>query len=158
VAAKFVGRWPSGAPLLAPERDDPELGADPARNNAFLYAADDARGLKCPLDAHARRTYPRDSKIVGVARFHRIIRRSSSYGPSCPVSSTPVAPAPTTTNVSQILRRRGSGSRSAISKAPKMRPRSSSASSIVFIPGAWCANSGCPNYDCSEPAARIRLS
>ena len=39
LAAKFVGRWPSGAPLvLAPERDDPELGADPARNNAFLYA------------------------------------------------------------------------------------------------------------------------
>ena len=30
LAAKFVGRWPSGAPLaLAPERDDPELGADP---------------------------------------------------------------------------------------------------------------------------------
>ena len=56
LAAKFVGRWPSGAPLvLAPERDDPELGADPRRNNAFLYA-DDPRGLKCPLRAHARRT------------------------------------------------------------------------------------------------------
>jgi deferrochelatase/peroxidase EfeB len=56
LAAKFVGRWPSGAPLvLAPERDDPELGADPRRNNAFLYA-DDPRGLKCPLGAHARRT------------------------------------------------------------------------------------------------------
>ena len=86
LAAKFVGRWPSGAPLvLAPERDDPELGADPARNNAFLYVADDdARGLKCPLGAHARRTYPRDSPIIGVARMHRIIRRSSSYGPMLP--------------------------------------------------------------------------
>ena len=86
LAAKFVGRWPSGAPLvLAPERDDPELGADPARNNAFLYAADDdARGLKCPLGAHARRTNPRDSTIIGVARMHRIIRRSSSYGPMLP--------------------------------------------------------------------------
>ena len=86
LAAKFVGRWPSGAPLtLAPDRDDPELGADPKRNNAFLYAAnDDARGLKCPLGAHARRTYPRDSKIAGVARMHRIIRRSSSYGPMLP--------------------------------------------------------------------------
>ncbi|MBV9353979.1 MAG: Dyp-type peroxidase [Chloroflexi bacterium] len=82
LAAKFVGRWPSGAPLaLAPERDDAALGADPAQNNAFLYAADDARGLKCPLGAHARRAYPRDSNIVGVARLHRIIRRSSSYGP-----------------------------------------------------------------------------
>jgi Dyp-type peroxidase family len=86
LAAKFVGRWPSGAPLvLAPERDDPELGADPRRNNAFLYEAnDDARGLKCPLGAHVRRTYPRDSKIIGVARMHRIIRRSSSYGPMLP--------------------------------------------------------------------------
>ena len=50
LAAKFVGRWPSGAPLaLAPERDDPELGADPARNNAFLYVADDdARRAQVP--------------------------------------------------------------------------------------------------------------
>jgi Dyp-type peroxidase family len=85
LAAKFVGRWPSGAPLaLAPERDDPELGADPERNNAFLYAADDARGLKCPLGAHARRTYARDAEIIGVPRLHRMIRRSSSYGPMLP--------------------------------------------------------------------------
>jgi Dyp-type peroxidase family len=82
LAAKFVGRWPSGAPLvLAPERDDPELGADPRRNDAFLYAADDARGLKCPFGAHARRTNPRDSRIQGIARNHRMIRRSTSYGP-----------------------------------------------------------------------------
>jgi deferrochelatase/peroxidase EfeB len=58
-----------------------ELGADPARNNAFLYGADDARGLKCPLGAHARRNNARDAKITGVARNHRIIRRSTSYGP-----------------------------------------------------------------------------
>jgi Dyp-type peroxidase family len=86
LAAKFVGRWPSGAPLaLAPERDDPALGADPGRNNAFLYAAnDDARGLKCPFGAHARRTNPRDSAIIGQANMHRLIRRSSSYGPMLP--------------------------------------------------------------------------
>lgn len=85
LAAKFVGRWPSGAPLvLAPERDDPEAGGDPVRNNAFLYATDDPRGLKCPLGAHARRTNPRDSAIIGKARMHRIIRRSSSYGPMLP--------------------------------------------------------------------------
>jgi deferrochelatase/peroxidase EfeB len=86
LVAKFVGRWASGAPLtLAPERDDPELGADPERNNASLYEVnDDARGLKCPLGAHARRTYPRDAKSVGLARMHRIVRRSSSYGPLLP--------------------------------------------------------------------------
>ena len=84
LAAKFVGRWPSGAPLvLAPEHDDPELGADPHRNNAFLYA-DDARGLKCPLGAHARRTNPRDSVVTGVVRLHRLIRRGASYGPMLP--------------------------------------------------------------------------
>ncbi len=85
LAAKLVGRWPSGAPLaLAPQRDDPALGADPRRNNAFLYAADDPRGLKCPLGAHVRRMNPRDSAIVGEVRLHRMIRRGTSYGPPLP--------------------------------------------------------------------------
>ncbi len=39
VAAKLMGRWRSGAPLvLAPERDDPAIAADPQRNNDFNYA------------------------------------------------------------------------------------------------------------------------
>ena len=67
-----------------PERDDPELGADPERNNAFRYAADDDARAQVPAGAHACRTYPRDSPIIGVARMHRIIRRSSSYGPMLP--------------------------------------------------------------------------
>ena len=61
LGAKMVGRWQSGAPLaLSPEQDDPELGADPRRNNDFLYA-DDLRGFKCPAGAHARRANPRDA-------------------------------------------------------------------------------------------------
>src|SRR5262245_60239280 len=84
LAAKFVGRWRSGAPLiLAPERDDPELGADPTRNNAFMYG-DDPRGLKCPFGAHARRMNPRDAAIVGEVRLHRMIRRGTTYGPPLP--------------------------------------------------------------------------
>lgn len=84
LAAKVVGRWPSGAPLaLAPERDDPELGADPRRNNAFHYG-DDPRGLKCPVGAHARRMNPRDSVVIGEVRLHRMIRRGTSYGPPLP--------------------------------------------------------------------------
>ena len=48
LGAKMVGRWQSGAPLaVSPESDDPELGADDTRNNAFLYG-DDPRGFKCP--------------------------------------------------------------------------------------------------------------
>ncbi len=84
LAAKLVGRWPSGAPLaLAPERDDPALGADPRRNNAFMYE-DDPRGLKCPFGAHIRRMNPRDSVVVGEVRLHRMIRRGTSYGSPLP--------------------------------------------------------------------------
>ncbi|PWI08805.1 peroxidase [Streptomyces sp. NWU339] len=84
LAAKFVGRWPSGAPLaLAPDKDDPDLGGDPTRNNAFLYG-DDPRGLKCPVGAHARRMNARDSVITGQVRLHRMIRRGTNYGPSLP--------------------------------------------------------------------------
>jgi len=47
LAAKMVGRWRGGAPLvLTPDRDDPTLGGDPNRNNDFSYA-DDMKGLKC---------------------------------------------------------------------------------------------------------------
>ena len=85
IAAKMIGRWPSGAPLtLSPEQDDPELGADPTRNNNFLYQADDDRGLKCPVGAHIRRVNPRDATIIGVTPLHRIIRRGTSYGPPLP--------------------------------------------------------------------------
>src|SRR5262249_10121338 len=46
LAAKMVGRWRSGAPLvLAPDRDDPQLGGDPSRNNVFSHA-DDMKRLK----------------------------------------------------------------------------------------------------------------
>jgi Dyp-type peroxidase family len=85
LGAKMVGRWPSGAPLaLAPEKDDPELGADPRRNNDFLYGEDDDRGFKCPATAHTRRVNPRDASIIGVPRLHRVIRRGTSYGPPLP--------------------------------------------------------------------------
>lgn len=87
LAAKIVGRWPSGAPLaLAPELDDPELAADSARRNAFLYYEDDPKGLKCPLGSHIRRMNPRDSfkdEVVQVNR-HRVFRRGQAYGPVLP--------------------------------------------------------------------------
>jgi deferrochelatase/peroxidase EfeB len=38
LAAKMVGRWPSGAPLmLFPEQDSPELGSDLQQMNNFTY-------------------------------------------------------------------------------------------------------------------------
>ncbi len=87
LGAKMVGRWQSGAPLvLAPDVDDAELGADPHRHNDFGYA-DDPRGLRCPIGAHARRANPRDAFADegGVnVRLHRMIRRGTSYGPMLP--------------------------------------------------------------------------
>ena len=85
LAAKMMGRWRSGAPLaLCPLHDDPALGADPHRNNDFLFQADDptglqdARRLAHPADQPARRA------VAGVARIHRMIRRGTAYGPPLP--------------------------------------------------------------------------
>jgi Dyp-type peroxidase family len=83
LAAKLVGRWRSGAPLtLAPEVDDPALGADPQRNNDFNYA-NDARGRKVPFGCHIRRMNPRDTKLTRLTdvNLHRLIRRGTTYGP-----------------------------------------------------------------------------
>ncbi|MGK2880467.1 MAG: Dyp-type peroxidase [Mycobacterium sp.] len=81
LAAKFMGRWRSGAPLvLAPERDDPELGADPMRNNDYNYKEMDPLGYACPLGAHARRLNPRDTAHNMNRR--RMIRRGATYGPA----------------------------------------------------------------------------
>jgi Dyp-type peroxidase family len=87
LAAKAVGRWPSGAPLVqAPERDDPALG----QANDFAYQAPDPDGLRCPIGAHVRRANPRDSlepgpgtqRSIAVGRRHRLLRRGREYGPA----------------------------------------------------------------------------
>jgi Dyp-type peroxidase family len=83
LAAKFMGRWRSGAPLvLAPEHDDPELGADPMRNNDFDYKTMDPHGYAVPLGSHARRLNPRDTAANMNRR--RMIRRGATYGPALP--------------------------------------------------------------------------
>ena len=84
LAAKMVGRWPSGAPLvLSPDADQPEL-----RTDDFRYAETDPDGSKCPFGAHIRRTNPRDQigssppeQSFHMSERHRIIRRGKSYGP-----------------------------------------------------------------------------
>ena len=82
LGAKMMGRWRSGAPLaLCPLHDNPELGADPRRNNAFLFKEDDPIGYKTPSGSHIRRMNPRDADVAGVVRIHRMIRRGTSYGP-----------------------------------------------------------------------------
>lgn len=84
LASKFVGRWPSGAPLvLNPDRDDPAN----ANENAFGYHHSDPFGEACPIGAHIRRTHPRDAlepspgteRSWEVDRRHRILRRGRTY-------------------------------------------------------------------------------
>jgi Dyp-type peroxidase family len=80
VAAKLMGRWRSGAPLvLAPHADDPALGADLQRNNAFDYGKMDPHGYACPVGAHVRRMNPRDTAENMQRR--KMVRRGGTYGP-----------------------------------------------------------------------------
>ena len=86
VAAKLVGRWRDGSPLvLRPDGPDPALGNDKLRANDFRYG-DDPLGLRCPRGAHVRRTNPRDT--LGwegrLTARHRILRRGMPYGPPLP--------------------------------------------------------------------------
>ena len=86
LAAKLVGRWRDGTPLeLSPDRPDPAIVADEARNNAFSYR-DDQAGLRCPAGSHIRRANPRlgmpfEGKLVN---RHRLIRRGIPYGEPLP--------------------------------------------------------------------------
>lgn len=83
LAAKMVGRWPSGAPLvLAPDEDEPGLA-----DEDFGYHAEDPLGLKCPLGAHVRRANPRDAlepqpgseRSLRITDRHRLLRRGRNY-------------------------------------------------------------------------------
>jgi Dyp-type peroxidase family len=73
LAAKLVGRWPSGTPIArAPMRDDhPAPSPD---DNDFDYRGDDL-GEKTPLFAHIRRLNRRED-----ADQPRILRRGIPYG------------------------------------------------------------------------------
>ncbi|MGH2751693.1 MAG: Dyp-type peroxidase [Actinomycetota bacterium] len=85
LAAKMMGRWPSGAPLVAsPDRDDPLLSDE----NDFGYHHLDPHGYRCPVGSHVRRAHPRDSldpepgsdKSIDIGKRHRILRRGRQYG------------------------------------------------------------------------------
>jgi Dyp-type peroxidase family len=87
VAAKLMGRWRSGAPLvLAPEKDDPALGKDPKRNNDFNYKKGDPHGYAAPLGSHIRRMNPRDTAANMNRR--RMIRRGATYGAQLPTGTS----------------------------------------------------------------------
>jgi len=85
LAARMVGRWPGGAPLvLSPDADDERLSDE----NNFGYHQLDPYGDRCPIGSHVRRANPRDSlepepgsaKSIAVGKRHRILRRGRGYG------------------------------------------------------------------------------
>jgi Dyp-type peroxidase family len=82
-AARLVGRWPGGAPLVtSPDRDDPAQ----ARHNDFAFEAADPEGRRCPLAAHIRKVNPRDvTTEQGGANdtlTRLMMRRGIAYGPA----------------------------------------------------------------------------
>ncbi len=89
VGARMVGRWRDGSPVQAsPDAPDPELGADPQRNDDFRYPeqpgpeSDTGGALRCPLGAHIRRANPRTGLGFqgSLVNRHRIMRRGVPYG------------------------------------------------------------------------------
>lgn len=87
IGSRFVGRWPSGVPLVeAPDTERPPR----ADVNDFGFRELDPHGLRCPLGSHVRRANPRDmlgeSAKQGLhdANLHRIVRRGRAYGPKLP--------------------------------------------------------------------------
>ena len=100
LAAKFVGRWRSGAPLAKFPNGDPNL-PDEFDDNDFVYLEnkeedsgtahpelDDPRGEHTPRFAHIRKVYPRDDGLSDdpeqndiSSDHHRVLRRGIPYGP-----------------------------------------------------------------------------
>ena len=86
LAAKIVGRWPDGTSLvMSPDKPDPTIAGNRDRLNDFRYD-DDPDGMRCPIGAHVRRTFPRDALGWGgrMSTRHRMIRRGVPYGPPLP--------------------------------------------------------------------------
>ena len=89
LAAKMVGRWPGGAPIvICPDKEN----TDHNNTNVFNYRKIDSTGLMCPYASHIRRSNPRDAldtdrhTSMKVANRHRLLRRGRSYGQ--PVTET----------------------------------------------------------------------
>jgi Dyp-type peroxidase family len=109
LAAKFIGRWKSGAPLLVFPNADPHTPSESDFND-FKYIKNelpdkdtkklrrtydevknwhDEFGIRTPRFAHIRKVYPRDDGKKGDPEIddkendaHRILRRGIPYGPT----------------------------------------------------------------------------
>jgi Dyp-type peroxidase family len=95
LAAKTIGRWPSGAPMervpgcpahIDPALTDPSTEAPQVLNathiNAFDFT-DDPDGNNIPRSSHIRKTNPRKDVLPDgdTSDKHRMVRRGITYGP-----------------------------------------------------------------------------
>jgi deferrochelatase/peroxidase EfeB len=84
LAAKMMGRWRNGTPLVL-YPDAPETTKANIERNDFSYAMD-PHGLKCPFSSHIRVVNRRDDPLDGAnptmfpPGTPRVIRRGSTYG------------------------------------------------------------------------------
>ncbi|OYU69393.1 MAG: cytochrome [Alphaproteobacteria bacterium PA2] len=84
VAAKLMGRWRDGRPLIGNPTYAVTRSSDEAAND-FLYGRDDPQGHACPMGAHIRRANPRDSLTPNdpmeqvITRRHALMRRGRTY-------------------------------------------------------------------------------
>ncbi len=84
IAAKLMGRWKDGSPLVR----NPMIpgGDESTMDNSFRFGIEDPQGLACPLGAHIRRANPRDTRFPGSqeeidsVNRHRILRVGRPYG------------------------------------------------------------------------------
>ena len=89
LAAKMLGRWPDGTPLVAGDAARPRVDrgvlSDDALYTDFRYG-DDPSGFRCPMGAHVRRANPRDATGFGtlLSERRRFMRRGMAYGPAVP--------------------------------------------------------------------------
>ncbi len=87
LAAKIVGRWRSGAPIVTYPGADPDPLELETATDDFVFR-DDPHGFACPFGAHIRRANPRDglrtsndaAESLRRAARHRLLRRGRSYG------------------------------------------------------------------------------
>lgn len=86
LAAKLMGRWADGAPLVShatePARPPAADALDAFDYDGWGESVADRDGRRCPFGAHIRRTNPRGGMVVGVPWGRTVVRRGLPYGPA----------------------------------------------------------------------------
>ena len=103
LAAKLIGRWPSGAPMehvagepkkLDPSAEDPSASHPEVLSNSKIDKfdfGDDPDGMRVPRAAHIRKMNPRNDVLADgdSSTRHRMVRRGITYGPEFSPGETP---------------------------------------------------------------------